>query len=515
MSIFGSRGINKALTAGFIVTLAFAQSSRAEQSFNPMEQTIGGIHAALKSRKTTCVAVIQSYLARIDAYDQKGPVLNSIQNVNPQALDEAAAVDRQLAAGAPLKKLSCIPTVVKDQIETKFLPTTYGSVLFKTFQSERNAAVVDRLLDAGAIIVGKTNLGEFAAGGSGSAFGDCHNAYNPLYYASGSSCGTGVAIAANFAVIGIGEDTAGSLRGPASHGSLYGLRPTTGLISLYGVMPQAPTRDTLGPISRTVEDAAIVMDVIAGYDKRDARTARAVGNVPKTYTTALGSKSIAGLRFGIIRSPLTNGTDTAAADYMEIRGMVTKTAEGLKQAGASIVDNVESPGLLQLVLAANYGGETEDATDLYLAQLKNPPFTTWASIVVDPRITPSRQSIKNNLGQHPKTDPKFAEAMRVRNELRDLILQVMAENELDGLIYAPFDRAPPKLPGQTAGSNRLMSTFIGFPSIVVPAGLNSEGLPIGVEIMSRPWTEALLLHTAYAYDKLAKPRVVPSTVPPL
>jgi amidase len=191
------------------------------------------------------------------------------------------------------------------------------------------------------------------------------------------------------------------------------------------------------------------------------------------------------------------------------------TAEALKRAGASIVDNVDSPGLLQLVLAANYNGETEDATDLYLAQLKNPPFTTWASIVVDPRITPSRQSIKNNLGQHPKTDPKFAEAMRVRNELRDLILQLMAENQLDGLIYAPFDRAPPKLPAQTSGSNRLMSTFIGFPSIVVPAGLNSEGLPIGVEIMSRPWTEALLLRTAYAYDKLAKQRVVPSTVPAL
>ena len=144
------------------------------------------------------------------------------------------------------------------------MPTTYGSAMFKTFVPKRNATVVERLRRAGAIILAKTNMGEFAAGGSGSAFGDCHNAYDPAYFASGSSCGTGIGVAASLGAVGIGEDTGGSVRGPASHGSLVGLRPTTPLVSRFGMMPASPSRDTIGPIARTVRDAALVLDAIAG-----------------------------------------------------------------------------------------------------------------------------------------------------------------------------------------------------------------------------------------------------------
>lgn len=213
------RSVGYIAVAAVVPALA-CQPALAQQAFDPMEATVASIHEALTSGTASCVEIIQSFLDRIEAYDQAGPVLNGVQNVNPEALTEAAAVDAALAAGRPLDTLTCVPAVVKDQFETNFLPTTYGSILFKDFMSPRNAAVVDLLMEAGAIVVAKTNLGEFAAGGSGSAFGDCHNAYNVLYYASGSSCGTGIAITANYAVIGIGEDTAGSARGPASHENL-------------------------------------------------------------------------------------------------------------------------------------------------------------------------------------------------------------------------------------------------------------------------------------------------------
>lgn len=498
-----------------VLPLLIAQPAFAQKAFDPMEATIASIHAALTSGDASCVQIIEAHLDRIAAYDQAGPKLNSIQSVNTKALEEAAAVDAAIAAGTPLDTLTCVPAVVKDQLETSFLPTTYGSVLFKTFMSPRNAAVVDRIIDAGAIVLGKTNLGEFAAGGTGSAFGDCHNAYDVTYYASGSSCGTGIAIAANFAVIGIGEDTAGSLRGPASHESLYGLRPTTGMVSTYGVMPQAPTRDTIGPISRTVEDAAIVLDVIAGYDARSPLTARSIDNIPQTFTAGLADTNLSGLRFGILRAPLAGNTDTTKPDYLEIQGMVTATAAALEAEGAEIIDAVDIPGLKEMVAASGYNFETEAATDAYLKELPDAPFQTWAAIAVDPRITESRKNIAEDLGRTPEGDPEFAEAMRVRGEMSDLILQVLAENDLDGLIYAPFDHAPPPLPGSTKGSNRLMSTYIGFPSIVVPAGLNAEGLPIGVEIMGRPWQETMLFKAAYAYEQSGTRRILPPTAPAL
>lgn len=172
----GTRLVAAAILSGLAIQPALAQ-----QAFDPMEATIASIHQALTSGSATCVQITQSFLDRIDAYDQAGPTLNGVQNVNPNALDEAAAIDAALAGGAALDTLTCVPAVVKDQFETNFLPTTYGSILFKDFMSPRNAAVVEDLMAAGAIIVAKTNLGEFAAGGTGSAFGDCHNAYNVLY----------------------------------------------------------------------------------------------------------------------------------------------------------------------------------------------------------------------------------------------------------------------------------------------------------------------------------------------
>jgi Asp-tRNA(Asn)/Glu-tRNA(Gln) amidotransferase A subunit family amidase len=189
-------------------------AANAQSRFHLLEATIDGIHAELRAGRLSCVQLVQAYLNRIKAYDQAGPALNAVQNVNSNALVQAAQLDEQRKAGAnDIGPLHCIAVLLKDQFDTSFMPTTYGSALFKTFVPERNATVVDRLQAAGAIILAKTNMGEFAFAYSGSAFGDCHNAYEPSRSPSGSSCGTGAGIAANFGAVGIGEDTGGSVPG--------------------------------------------------------------------------------------------------------------------------------------------------------------------------------------------------------------------------------------------------------------------------------------------------------------
>jgi amidase len=285
-----------------------AQSSPpAPAAFDIMDATIESIHAAMRSGSLSCAGLVEGYLARIKAYDQAGPKLNAIQNVNPATVTIAGELDAKLKSGAPRGRLHCIPVLVKDQVETKFMPTTYGSALFKTFVPTRNATIVEKMLAEGAIILAKTNLGEFAAGGSGSAFGDCHNAYNPARHASGSSCGSGIAVTANFGAVGIGEDTAGSIRGPASHSNLVALKPTLQLVSRFGVMPQGPSRDTLGPITRTVRDNALLLDVLAGYDPKDPITAASDRRIPNSYADSLSSDGLKGMRIGVLRlcSPRT------------------------------------------------------------------------------------------------------------------------------------------------------------------------------------------------------------------
>ena len=333
-----------------IFPMCLPEIAYAQSRFHLLEATIDGIHAELRSGRLSCTQLVQAYLNRIAAYDQAGPTLNAVQNVNRDALKQAAQLDAQRKVFPDgIGPLHCIPVLVKDQVDTNFMPTTYGSALFKTFVPERNATIVDKLQAAGAIILAKTNMGEFALAYSGSAFGDCHNAYDPTRSPSGSSCGTGAGIAANFAAVGIGEDTGGSIRGPAAHNNLVGLRPTLPLVSRAGMFPATPTRDTLGPITRTVRDTAILLDVIAGYDPKDPITAWSYGEVPKTYTSFLVPNGLKGMRIGVIRVPTDNSTDPTTPDYKETQDAITRAVADLRARGAEVIDPVEIPNLKDLV----------------------------------------------------------------------------------------------------------------------------------------------------------------------
>jgi amidase len=495
-----------------------AAPAQAPATFEIMDATIDTIHAAMRSGSLSCAQLVEGYLARIKAYDQAGPKLNAVQNVHPNAFGLAVELDAKQRSGGPIGKLHCIPVLVKDQVETSFMPTTYGSVLFKSFVPTRNATIIDKMLAEGAIILAKTNLGEFAAGGSGSAFGDCHNAYDPARHASGSSCGSGIAVTANFGAVGIGEDTAGSIRGPASHGNLVALRPTLQLVSRHGAMPQGPSRDTLGPITRTVRDNALLLDVLAGYDPKDPITAASDRRVPKSYAEALTADGLSGMRIGVLRLSLSKDANPDAADFKEVRGLLDQAAKQMAALGAQVIDPIEVPGLFDLVQESGSAPspyETAVAIDAYLAEHPNAPVKTYKAIAESPLVVESRQkALRTDIGQNPD-DPVFLKQLRTREMLRTALLKAMADHRLDAFLYPSFDHEPPLLPKGAAGNNRLMATFTGFPALSIAGGFTKGGLPIGLELMGRPFDEATLYKAAYAYEQGAKLRRMPPTTPPL
>ncbi len=506
-----------------------AQDNRAAQprAFHLQEATIADVHAALNSRAITCRALVDLYLARIEAYNKSGPAINAVQNINPHARQEAERLDAAFLSTGPVGPLHCVPVLVKDQVETRDMPTTYGSAVFKDFIPERDATVVAKLKAAGAVIVAKSTMGEFASAYAGSAFGVSRNAYDPLRVPSGSSSGTGAGIAANLAMVGIVEDTGGSGRGPAAVHSLVALRPTVQLVSRFGMMPGNPIRDTLGPLARTVRDAALVLDAIAGYDANDPMTAYAYGQTPATYTALLTTDGLRGTRIGVIRDPMDNTTDTKSDDYRRVRVVTDEAIADLAKLGAKLVDPLPLPPRNAALNTGSAGsaGPFEAELNAYLAQHPNAPVKTLREIVLSGKVLPRRtREIMTGIGRST-SDPGYVQGLAAREQLRLLWLKIMADARLDAIVYATFDHQPTLIPEDVltsvevgdyrAGSNRALSPSVGFPSLTVPAGFTSDKLPVGLEFMGRPFAEATLFKLAYAYEQATHRRRPPPLTPPL
>jgi len=504
------------------------RSGSAPAGFHLLETTIEDIHAAFESKRITCRELVNLYIKRIEAYDKEGPRLNAVQTVNPRALQEAERLDAAYASSGRVGSLHCVPVLLKDQVETSDMPTTYGSVIFKDFVPRRDATITTKLKKAGAIILAKTTMGEFAAGYLGSAFGIVRNPYDPARSPSGSSSGTGSGIAANFAAIGIGEDTGGSVRGPAAFNSLVGLRPTVPLVSRFGMMPATPSQDTLGPIARTVKDAALLLDVIAGYDPNDPVTAYAAGQVPLTYTAFLNKDGLQGARLGVIREPFDPKTDTSSGDYKKVKAVMDKAIADLKRLGAEVVDPVTIPDLKDRVKKGFDDNvfETEPAIDAYLTKHPNAPAKSLREILVTGKIVPSRSSrLMTNVGKTTE-DPGYLKVLLIREETRQRVLQLMADNRLDALVYATYDyppavirpdalTSPSFLDLADPGNNRRLAPILGFPAMSVPAGVTIDGLPVGIEFMARPFAEPALFKIGYAFEQGTHHRKPPGTTPPL
>ena len=499
----------------------------AQGGFRLLEATIDDAHAAFASGELTCRALVRGYLDRIAAYDQAGPALNAVQTVNPRALARAGALDAAYAEDGLAGPLHCVPVLLKDQVETREMPTTYGSALFDDFVAGRDATIVTRLEEAGAIILAKTNMGEFASRYVGSAFGIIRNAYDPARNPSGSSGGTGAGVAANFGLVGIGEDTGGSIRGPAAVHALVGLRPTVPLVSRFGMMPANPSSDTLGPMTRTVRDAALVLDAIAGYDPNDPVTAHAAGHVPDSYAAALDAADLQGARIGVIRDAMDPRTDPETDGYRQVRAVIDRALADLRSLGAVVVDPVAVADLelaQQTYVANNF--ETEAATNAYLAQHPGAPARTLRSILLSGVVTPWRAAGLLDVVGRSTDDAAYLPILQARERLRQSVLTAMADQELDALAYATFDhppalispdvlRNPRTADAYALGNNRYLSPVIGFPALTVPAGLTADGLPVGLELLGRPFTETALLGFGYAYEQATGRREPPRTTPAL
>lgn len=520
-----------AAVALMVLTLAGrpAAQSIGSPAVSVDETSIDALQAAFAARRLTCRSVVEHYLQRIDAYDKRGPRLNAVVAVHPRILFEADRLDAALRGSGPAGPLHCVLVLVKDAFETAEMPTTFGSAAFRNYLSGRDATVVARLRNAGALVIAKSTLGEFASGYAGSISGPIRNPYDLARHPSGSSGGTGAGIAADFATVGIGGDTGGSVRGPAAAGSLVGHRPTLPLVSRYGSVPFKPSYDTTGPITRTVKDAALVMDVIAGYDPNDSVTAYAVGRMPSSFSADLRPNALEGVRIGVVRQPMQRETDTAAADHQAIRKVFGTAIDELRAAGATLVENVTIPDVPDRTRASYEANifETEGALDAYFAGLPNAPVKSLRALLVTAGgLLPWRARALINTVGRTQNEEAYLQVLRKTEETRRMVLAIMANQHLDAFVYPSADHYParialdimtnPDVVGDTRlGSNRTLAAVLGWPAVTVPGGFTVDGMPVGVEFMGRAFDDARLLGYAYTYEQATHHRRPPTTTPRL
>ena len=316
-------------------------------SFNILETSIADVHAAYQSGELTCRQLVESYLDRIEKYDKHGPAINAIISINPAALKEADRLDAAFKTGGMIGPLHGIPILMKDQGDAVGMPTTLGSLLFKDYYPDRDAFVVDKLKQAGAIILGKATLGELGGGDThGSLFGSTKNPYDLERTAGGSSGGSGASVSANFCTVAVGQEGFASIRRPSTWNCVAGMRPTAGLVSRSGVYGGWPSiNGSLGPMARNVTDLAKLLDVMIGYDPDDPVTARGVGRIKSTFTDFLDKNGLSGARIGVLRESMGYDAEPGSEDFDKIAEVFDKAIADLKAAGAEIVDPVVIPDL--------------------------------------------------------------------------------------------------------------------------------------------------------------------------
>jgi len=488
--------------------------------FKLQEATIADVHRAFKSGELTAKKLVGMYLKRIEAYDRKGPKLNAVITINPKALEEAAALDAKFRTSGPAGPLHGIPVLLKDNVNTKDMPTTGGSRSLEGYVPPTDAFITKRLRDAGAIILAKANLHEFAVWGESvsSILGQTLNPYDLTRTPGGSSGGTGAGLAANFGMLGIGTDTVNSIRSPASACSLAGIRPTIGLVSRGGIIPYSLTQDAAGPMARTVADAAKMLNVLAGYDPGDPATAWNLGHIEKDCTKHLKKDGLKGKRIGILRSFF--GTQPI---HEEVNAVTNRGIADCKKMGATLVE-LNTPDIDSGKISSDISVHLYDLRpdlDAYLGDPKaNTPVKSLGEIIASGKYHPG---IETNIKEAMtlKHDAGYHERLAKRTKLQDRIMAIMAEQRLDALVFPHQKRPVVPVGGSQVERNGSLGSVTGFPSIVVPGGFTKPtetakiGVPVGIEFLSRPWTEGLLIAIGYAYEQGTKNRRPPVTTPKL
>jgi len=464
------------------------------------------IQQEMDEGKLTSRELVSYYIERIKKFDE---LLKAILVMNPDAAHIAVDLDEERKKRGPRSKLHGIPVIIKDSVVTKDkMPTTGGTLALAEFQSSKDAFLIAQLRKAGAIIFAKSNLQELSFGFAtySTVGGQTCNPYDTTYQPGGSSGGTAVAITTDMGTVGIGEDTAGSIRVPAAYNSLVGLRPTVGLVSRTGVIPISPSRDTAGPITRTVSEAAIVLDTIAGYDPIDPITAACIGKIPNTYTDSLKREGLDNARIGVIRALFGTKTEGAIA----VSKVIDRAIEAMTTLGVTIIDPVEVPYLNEVIDREKhiFEGfiEWKPAFNEFLKWAgSDAPIKSFRELAESTKVhTPVVEILRNALkANDPEDDIQYLRSIAIAQKHAELgVLQAMAENNLDALVYPAVQEPPAKI-NETQGG--IVTTSLGararFPSITVPAGFTENGLPIGIEFLARAFEEPRLIELAYAFEQ--------------
>jgi Asp-tRNA(Asn)/Glu-tRNA(Gln) amidotransferase A subunit family amidase len=509
---------------GTLLLASVALLAQKPKPFEVEEASIAEVHAAMKAGRLTCRFLVAQYLKRIDVYDKNGPALNSIVIVNPDAEKQADELDRRYAQSGFTGPLHCVPMIVKDNFETQGLETTNGSLALAGYIPDKDAFQVKRVKDAGAIVLAKSNMAEWAFSPyetvSSILPGYTRNPYALDRVTAGSSGGTAAAIAASFGLAGLGSDTGNSIRGPSSHQALAGIRSTMGLTSRAGVLPLNLLADIAGPMARTVEDAARVFAVIAGEDPNDPVTAAARSHRSQDYTAAFDRNGLRGAVIGVLRQAYERET----TDPEIVRVFLT-AVEDLRRAGATIADPATIEGLDGIQRPQDAGpcmGFKYDINRYLAARGDRVPVKNLAEIIHSGRFHPSVQRRLEMADKGPENGPGSPACLAdqaYRDKVREAVLKTMEKLKLDAFVYPTWSN-PPRLIGDLnsphGDNSQFFSPTTGFPAISVPMGFTRGGtLPAGMTFFGRPWSEPALLKFAYAYEQATRHRRAPATTPPL
>lgn len=507
--------LSVALTALLVVPGA----AQRPQPVDLTSATIDDIHAAVDAGTLTYEALVHGYLRRIEAYDRNGPRLNAILQVHPRALAMARALDEERRTKGRRGPLHGIPVAVKDSVDVHDMPSAGGNLALAGTYPTRDATVVERLRAAGALIFLKTNLDEFNLGaqGTSSLGGQVLNPYDLTRNPGGSSAGTGVAITAGFATVGIATETGASIRSPASNSSVVGIAPTTGLTSRAGVVPSSFTLDRVGVHAKTVTDAATLLTAMRGFDANDLFTSESLGHLTvEPYETHLERATLDGARLGVFRDLFRTGSEFEA-----VNALIDAQIALMSRHGAHIVDDVRTGmDLVGFFPSARFSGpEFRFAFDAYLTRRgPDTPVRSLAELVATGKYLKSLEAtFRQALNAGPLDfDEAYLSRYRNRPVLRTTLIALMDRFGVDALVH-PFKSlgAPPIGTADRGLRDNPVSAITGLPAIVVPAGVTADGLPIAIEFLGRPFAERRLLELAAAYEHVSRQRIAPISTPPL
>ena len=479
-----------------------------DAGFEVAEASIPELQTALLEGRVTSAQLVDRYLERIRAYDRAGPALNTIIRLNPRARAQADSLDAERAAGTVRGPLHGIPVLMKDNYDISWMPTTGSSLALAGLQPPDDAFQVARLREGGAVILGKTNLHELAAGITtiSSLGGQTRNPYDPSRNPGGSSGGTGAAVAASFAAVGWGTDTCGSIRIPSAVHNLVGLRPTKGLSSIDGILPLSHSQDTGGPLARSVTDLAIALDATVGMDAADPATAILEGREVPVFRDALDAGALDGARIGAL--DIEEGS--AGSVTRVIRGALEEM-EGL---GATVVDVSLPDGVLANTGLIDFDFKFDLAA--YLAGIPNAPVTSLGEIIeAGLHHEALDRTFRRRNAREERETPGLAETLARRRALAAAVTDLMDREDLDALAYPTMRQETALIGAAPAGATCSLSAHSGLPALAIPAGFTEGGLPVGLELLGRALDDARLVGMAFAFESAAPKRRAPLRTPPL